>query len=271
MLHYHLCLYDREFDYLQESLPGVLLDYFGDQLARARAVLKERNRGEIDYAIESLDWMLEKGGDVLLDQAVKVADATGQTSVNRVRAMKQLVIVDLFDISEQSALPGATWAEYFAALSIAYLLEVLAYQRFGATADPRASDAIGDTHMEASWQRFLTHNALESMEAVCYAECLRREAAVEANVSGAHAAKAKEQFTLQSQKGGIERHADTNRALTELVAFYQQGEFDNHAEAVRQFLEQAPEELVEHLKPTNRERTLYEGLNALLKGERKLR
>jgi len=123
MLHYQLYDYDKDFDYLSDDVPGVLYDYLGNQLERALNVLARRSREQIDYAIESPDWMLRQGGELLFEEAMRVTKEKGHCSISRVKALKRLA--RQIDISEQSSPPDATWADYFVVLAIPYALEML--------------------------------------------------------------------------------------------------------------------------------------------------
>ena len=102
--------------------------YFGDQLERARELLKNRGLAEIHYALDSLDWILKKGGELEFTHSTAVADEKGHCVISRVKALK--LYADITDISNQTSLQNATWSDYFAVLTMAYIAEILDRRNF---------------------------------------------------------------------------------------------------------------------------------------------
>jgi hypothetical protein len=161
---YHLNAYDPDFDLKTGTLPGGLYFTFGDQLQRARALFTKRTQEEIRYAFESIDWLLRKGSDWHLDEAIAAADHK-PVFVNRVKALR--CPVDRVDLSGQADFPGATWSEYFAALVLATVVEALYEHIDGAQHLP-----AGLSHDPAKLAPILNDLATEAIDAVSYAEGL---------------------------------------------------------------------------------------------------
>lgn len=159
--------YKEDFDYLNDPLPDDLLFIFGEQLIRARYILKNRTQKEILYGFESLDWMLKKGNR-LLDEAifelVKKYDA-GSIFTHRVTALKQFS--QEIDISSQEHFPNASWAEYFAVLSLAYIGEILEMENASCENEP-------DRHKAGKYS-FPIHWQSQCTESICIAECFREK------------------------------------------------------------------------------------------------
>ena len=173
MFDYRLYARDEAFDLLTEPLPGNLQDFFGDQLQRARAILRHRNKSEIDYAIDSLDWFLQEGSRHLWEDIKQILESQEEAFINRTKALK--AYMPHIDIAEQSQLPHATWAEYFATLSLAIIGETL-YSNADSPAE--SGENTSKDHLQKQIERELKNNqkriecenAIECMESVCHAE-----------------------------------------------------------------------------------------------------
>ncbi len=241
MLHYKLFL-DKpylkggEFDYLSSPLPPHLREFFGDQIDRSRPLLAGRSPAEFDYALDSLDWMLHKGGELLFYEAIKVAKEKGHCALSRVKAMKQLV--PRTDISEQPELPDVTWADYFAVLSIAFIGEVLTDQDFRAQPAVRPSHAAGGAiHGDLLWDEVVIRNALESMEAVSYAEQLQGEARLLRELES-EKPSAKQLAKTRGRKGGKMRAAKYSALKSRVISLYHNRHSDlSNRQAAKTILE----------------------------------
>ena len=163
-MDYHLYVYKEDFDFLNEDLPGNLEWYFGDQLERAREILKHRNLAEIHHALDSLDWILREGGRLEMEHSIAVANEKGHCYVSRVKALK--LYAEITDISNQTSLPNATWSVYFAVFTLAYIAEVLDQRNFSA-------NSVGTYSSDDEYSFSLDYIA-ESVEAICTAECFRQ-------------------------------------------------------------------------------------------------
>ncbi len=166
--------YDEMFDFKLGELPVNLHAYLGDQLTRARVILNSRNNEEIRYGLESLDWMLSTGGELLLKDIM--SSSAEEQFISRPLAMRRMR-PDI-DLSDQSAFLNATWAEYFALLTLLNVVEWL-YLFHHPDADllPGGSATADDSIMARDY-------AVEAMEAVAYAECLFEEKSRRALAAG---------------------------------------------------------------------------------------
>ncbi|PCI22602.1 MAG: hypothetical protein COB62_01155 [Piscirickettsiaceae bacterium] len=154
--------YNEDFDFFDDSLPDNYSLAFGDQLSRARKLLKKRSRGQINYIIESLDWMLKEGDKILFEHINKKTDIEGEAFHDRVKSLKSYS--EAFDITNQENLPNATWTDYFATLSLVTILEAL------------HPDNFPDQSIDHSYP-------MEAMEAVCIAEFYNETAELNKNDS----------------------------------------------------------------------------------------
>lgn len=123
--NYKIDSYNENFDFFDDNIPETDKLFFtlGDQLNRARVILKNRSREEIEYIIESLDWMLRESSQVEFSNSMERLKTEDSVFINRVKAFK--LFSHDYDISEQDSLPNASWADYFATLSLVTILEAL--------------------------------------------------------------------------------------------------------------------------------------------------
>jgi len=168
-MEFRLDVRAEDFDYFDTALTDALDFQLGDQLARARVLLANRSREEIEYGIDSLDWLLAEGGRRF--RAEILEGEHGETVwMNRSKALKGLVPV--FDLGDQEGFPQATWAEYFALLALACVGEELYYEgrSWAEIYGPALAAQIDpdEAQRRRDWQRW--GSAMEALEAVCYAE-----------------------------------------------------------------------------------------------------
>lgn len=175
MFNFRLYARDEAFDLLRGTLPPMLHAALGDQLERARRVLHHRSAAEVAHAIESLEWLLRESNRVFFAEAMQLLNEQDSVFISRVKALRALM--PHIDISRQKHLPKASWADYFAALTLAYVQELL-YMEKDHTAR-KATLAKADAfkqrmYAEMDSQRTSIHyaSAIEAMDAVCFAEHL---------------------------------------------------------------------------------------------------
>lgn len=162
MLHYHLFEFDPAFDLKTGRLPDSLHLFFGDQLTRARALLTHRTPAQIDFLIDSLDWILRESGPKEFETAMATTEQDGECFISRVKALK--LRREEFDISGQPSLPDASWVDYFAVLTLAYVSEYLYEHQSGIQ--------VPEVHSSGDYPGVMIDWALDAMDAVCYAEHL---------------------------------------------------------------------------------------------------
>ena len=78
----------------------------------------------------------------------------------------------------------------------------------------------------------------------------------------------KRDLNANKKKGALARHEKTSSLLRGLVEFYDGGGYTRYSDAVSDYLDSRPEKEYKHLAPTNRHRTLIEGLSAIKRGKR---
>lgn len=159
-------------------------------------------------------------------------------------------------MSDQDGLDGVGWADYFA---------VLGLQQFYSSI--RALSDDGCVRIDKNPRRFAMC-MMDVAEAVTLAEVMRKQLPIEDAVERHQ--EQTQNYKLSRRKAGVARHAKTEEALVALLDYYQTHSFKSYGEAVYAFINESPG-LVEHLTPTNRERTLRENLSKIVRGERQLR
>lgn len=169
-MHFKLEKYNEDFDLIHGELPKSLVFYFGDQLNRARNILKQRNPDEIRYAIESLDWMLQKGSELLFAYIEDAFKTKNMVFTSRVLALK--LFKDGIDLDNQESFPNATWSEYFAILTIAYIVEMLYIKNREPIKDTTDLGKYMAETREDRIKSVIIEKAIESMDAVSHAEGL---------------------------------------------------------------------------------------------------
>ncbi len=218
MFNYHLYLYDENFDFLNGKIPGIIETAFGDQMDRAREILKNRNLAEIHYGLDSLDWMLKKGSELLIKHSSRVANEKGHCVVSRVKAL--ILLSEEIDISNQTQFPNATWADYFAILTLAYVGEVL---HSGNTGVQNLDDFVfkGQYPYMLDWP-------IECMEAICTAECYKKIENLTPNKN--------EVMAKRGKRGGAIRAEKFNQLNIKIIKLYiekHQNSPSNRAAATR--------------------------------------
>lgn len=190
MTHLHrISSYEEDFDFFNDSLPENNLSFaFGDQLNRVRTLLKNRSRSQVNYIIESLDWVLQEGDKVLFKTIN--AQLEDETFVNRVKALK--CYAKAFDITDQENLPNATWVDYFATLSLVTILEALHPDNF--------SEPFQDYA-----------HPMEAMEAICIAESYNELATHKKTLLKKH-----------GQSGGLKRSSKFNALMNKVLIAYKE-------------------------------------------------
>ena len=202
MIPYHLYLYDEDFDIFKGKLPIVIESGFGDQLERVREILKQRNLSEISYGLDSLNWMLKKGGELEFRHSMKLLETKELSYVSRVKALKHFA--EQIDISEQTDFPNAKWSDYFALLALAYVLESL---------HPGNSGVNNlDDHVFDGRYPYQLDSPIECMDAICTAEnhsILEKTTPVNKDV-----------MSERGKKGGQIRVAKFNELKIKLIQYY---------------------------------------------------
>lgn len=181
--------YKEDFDFFDDSLPENNLSFaFGDQLNRARCLLRHRSVDQINYIIQSLDWMLQEGDKALLESSNKELEVNDSVFINRVKALQSCA--KTYSITDQTSLPDATWTDYFATFSLVTILEAL------------HPDNFPEPFQDYS-------HPMEAMEAVCIAEFYKE-------LAGHN----KTQLQKRGKSGGLKRGSKFNNLINKVLTQY---------------------------------------------------
>jgi len=239
---YKIFVYKDDFDFFDAPLPeNNLLFAFGDQLNRARELLKTRSRAQINYIIESLDWMLKEGSKVLFDINMLQAENDEDAFSDRVKALKSYA--EAFDISDQESLPNATWTDYFATLSLVTILEALHPDNFS---EPFTDYAY----------------PMEAMEAVCIAEFYKELSEYDKN-----------QLRKRGQLGGKKRASKFDQLIYKLLSKYEatpRYQKQSNRQAARLLMQDFKEEIEKDLTSQEPRETIEKWIGKYKKGELKI-
>lgn len=168
-------------------------------------------------------------------------------------------------LSDFSAIPNLAWHELFSALAIG-LLNIAAEEELLITKGRSDIDALDEKRV-----LFKLCYWLQCAErAVSYAQALlwgKQQYESSAQRPDDVVQAATKLVSDRARIAALQRHAPTNKAILALTRYFHEGSFSSISEAVRQFCQHAPE-AVRHLAPTNRQRTLREGLSKQLSGRR---
>lgn len=258
------------FDPVTGTPPEYIDGKFDVIAARARRILSHRTATQVQAAAELTSWLL--GQDWIAAEALEAlanefdALERGESPIRfgddseaqLLRRCTQRVSLDELD-----NLPGITWEELFAALALLAIADAAEW-----VAHYRNNRNIP----EGDWIYLKTCGpyAVEAMEALCWAEHFAEVDNLKQEVAQAMETAHRKKLSLRSQRANIARHQKTNAVLRDLLHYYREGNYKSIAKAVSEFLKRYPPEKVKHLAPTNRERTLREGLSAAIKGKREL-
>lgn len=273
----------QHFHPLKGSPPNDVHWFGGDIVFRARALLRGRNLTQIKAILSVANWLiahspvkalaLEELEKLIISiDEQKSASSKKRKSKPEAHIESQNVKLDLgsdvtalrlcvdrFNLSEYPNIPDLRWSELFAALALGLIDKAKDDEEFygrGGEDDTGYFYAYRVSTHVSFWLMF-------AMDAVSSAEGLAKELQI-ASVAKAQAlAENSKKISLRNKKAAIEKHAKTTSALYKLREFYLSKKFKSQRNAAQIFSEEFPD-VVAHLAPTNRVRTLSEGLSKLL-------
>lgn len=218
-------------------------------------ILDQTTAEDIELVFANLEMLAEKFNEGETFDLGDEADFEDESKL-LCRATERYVLSDL------SSMPDLAWHELFAALAIS-LLNVAADDELNLT---RNSPEI-DASLELLILSRITHWIKDAERAVTYGKALNwglQQATLRINsIEAAITTSVQDRARIAAKK----RHIPTYNATLALARFFQEGDFPSQIEAVRAFCNKHPE-LVSHLAPTNRHRTLREGLSKQLNRRR---
>lgn len=242
---------------------GYYIEYFESQfpdiMDRAREILKHRTQKEIFAAGKILDQILlvdsEESQLHKLEHLFDDVDENGDIILPPSSPARELAYyIEKTGIENDPKFPSASIEEYFSVLTLAIVGE--AYQE---------QEAIKKTDYQVDKKCWFAmgHYAVEAMEAVAYGESLIMARRAEAAV----VTREQEKRSSIAKQAGEAKYDKTRALLKSLHKFHLDNGYTKYSQAVHDFLSQTPEADYRHLAPTNRERTLREGLSRIIKGK----
>ncbi|MDP2962993.1 MAG: hypothetical protein Q8N54_09565 [Sulfurimicrobium sp.] len=270
-----------------KGLPPKALHFHGaDIVMRGRELLKNRKLSEIKAAVNIVNWMIEsadvrdkifrnleelakrvdsqvadtKKVDVkeVKQPASKCADQFGPLTRNNDSSIFALLLCKArHNISGYDDFPNATWHELFAVLALGLIEKACDDEKYyGSWPHDQLLDWLHEWRIETHVSNWM----IEAMDAVATAEGLAREIAIANQTREQTLDDTKKKLSLRNKAAAIQRHAKTTDAVLTLFDLYRAGNFKSYRNAAQTFADKFPDK-VAHLAPTNRVRTLSEGLS----------
>ncbi len=232
-----------------------------DILDKIKMGLNDRSIDELNLFAKGIEWMLKDELEFLINYAKKIGAAHFiDEDYNPSKPQLLLTCFPSIDVSDQSQIKNPSWSEYFSVLALMLIKDAI---------ESVATSTDQSMVHEPQILESTATAVLDALQAIMMSIDLR-------NVMTYAADHSKEVNELEAKhaeskrKGANARHNDTHVLLDELVDFYNGGGYTNYSSTVQDFLEQTPEAKYNHLVPTNRVRTLTEGLSKIIRGKRTL-
>lgn len=231
---------------------------------RMRWLLRHRSRDELDHLIFLINRLLSdpKPMENAWDRFAELADRDALTEEERHEqdSLDDRLISEvqqLFALSDDLAIEGAAWSELFAVFALALLNQAAEVEHYYSG----WADTDSPTH---EWRVLfnVTTWTARAQEAAAFAQASARAEAQSARNSPTQESEDQvfqRGLSRKNQRAAYQRHAPTQQAILALTEFHLRGAYPSFAAAVHAFCEAYPEK-VRHLAPTNRQRTLAEGL-----------
>lgn len=262
---------------IKGQAPNTLSVYGEDVLLRARALLSGWTVTQLRGALKVVNWVADGplvrdwewsrlgaqvgAAEVVTDNGPVVpclpaASRPSSFDLANIRACQHRI-----DLSGYPEIPKLSWATFYAVLAMGLVDKACDdEQYFGSWPQQELLD------WQHEW-RVLDHVApwlIEAVEAVTLAEAhaLQEVAFQQAHSQAVN--QEKKRLSARNVQAAIQRHAKTGKAAELLYDFYRTGQYKSVRQAVQLFCEQQTE-VVAHLAPTNRLRTLSERLGKLLR------
>jgi len=242
--------------------PPMTWDAHADVLRRAQLVLGDRTEEAIDAISAYCAKLLAEHLDDIEEVTTEVWSAEGDLAPTRFSGVRALYIArDLVPLAPPQEIADITWADLFATMALRQFTNFLERLQ-------RQYDTPERERQSVPVQILIPYG--DAVEAISLAEILATDATHDSLIKAALKARFVQKQREQTQAASANRHTATTQLLRDLVAFFDNGDFDSYRQATAEFLEQTPAERFKHLAPTNRLRTLAEGLSAVKRGKRTL-
>jgi len=251
---------DGEIDY-SEFCWG---DETGRVIFRARAVLENVSKEDIDEAISLIDWMVsqvESTDNQLERRQREIANRDEITEIFMER-MKRfccsvIQIKELEDEYDLCSLQGnQTWK--WSQLYALYTLNIIGDAVERAIIINR--DYKGATYFGRSLANYVSYYLFEAYEMLAIAE----RKCVEENITDYVEKQTRSKISMRNQSAAIQRHAPVRKLKDEFITWYRENEregfFKSKTQAATKFFDNCSEEKRKLLAPTNAVRTLLDAL-----------
>ncbi|MBT3047255.1 MAG: hypothetical protein KME53_09875 [Candidatus Thiodiazotropha sp. (ex Clathrolucina costata)] len=238
---------------------------FDNILNRSRILLSSRSDSDVNAIAGDIEQILDEYYQLIEDAFSEIWEKYGEVAPTRFSTPQLLrFCVGSIPIEERGVVKDPEWSEYFAVFALDHLARFL--DEIKERADIFDDIYEGDYSCDLSCMLIFS----DIQEALTMAESLDEGARLSSEISQLLKAKMSKKTSQQNKSAARRKHKKTNDLLRKLVPFYQNGDFKSMKEAVQAFLVDRPEIEYNHLVPTNRERTLYNGLSDVLNGRREL-
>lgn len=262
------------FDPLTGESPSRLEGVFNNLISRARKMLKGVPRETIESGLETLIALFEneanrKVSDIYDGLSLEeMAELLAQEENNPERQNDNVDSDENPFPSDAQILHEALihyhldlvdnkldWPQYFAVLALTSASEAVWLIEFHKNNRKNAKRDYEEDRYEIAG-----YSIVRMMEAISIAEYLQREKEV--------LQESKEKLSLRNTVASYKKHNATNEILYELRNKWNTGNFNSYAELVTHYLDNTPEQKLRHISKTNRQRTLTQGLSAVLNNKR---
>lgn len=233
-----------------------------DLVRRCKVILNNRTPAEIDQIALDANNIVNEHRETI-DEIVNDIWDKAENPITRFSIPRLLwICTDIVDLQHRITVKNPTWSEYLATASLQQ------FKRFRDSIEKNSSFDTPDIITREGWPLVVAENFADAIEAVTLAEFLATDQDSLSLIKTELKSKLERAQSDQRRSAAKKRHDPTSALLRDLAQFYDQGNFKSYRDAVIQFLDQIPEDRYRHLAPTNRLRTLAEGLSAIKRGKR---
>ncbi|MCU7839177.1 MAG: hypothetical protein KZQ94_07340 [Candidatus Thiodiazotropha sp. (ex Troendleina suluensis)] len=238
---------------------------FSNLINRSRILLSSRSKSEISAIADDIERILTEFMPLAEDAACEIWDRYDDIAPTRFSAPQMLrFCVGNISLHERDVVSNPEWSEYFAVLALDHFTSFVNYAKGHASIFKDENKVIFSCNLPGIMRVGDAH------EAITMAESLDEKARLSSEIGQLLKEKIFKKTSKQNKNAAQQKHKKTKTLLRRLEEFYKTGDFKSMKAAVQAFLDTTPESEYNHLAPTNRERTLCNGLSDVLKGKRKL-
>lgn len=234
-------------------------------LHRARILLLSRSESELNAIAVDIREIIEEHDSLIDEASCEIWEKYEKRAPTR-HSIPQMLrfCVGSVSLEERSVVDSPKWIEYFAVLALdSFIVFIESLNK-----NTESQDLLFDDVFHCDISCLMSYS--DAHEAITMAESLDEDEQLSSEIGQLLKAKIVEKTKKQTQTAAQHKHKKTNDLLKELVDYYQKGNFKSMKAAVQAFLKETSEKKYNHLVPTNRERTLYNGLSDVLNGKRSI-